>query len=159
MQLKLNLREGASKINIVPNLHTTLISVPKLADANYITVFDKNEALVYDATTTIISASNSPILSAPRRMDTGLWKLDLDYKIKGRQYTNQFIAGVDEANAIFDLPDNHQTLLYYHAAAGYPMKETFLSAVRAGNFATWPGLTTQLISKYFPTRTRHGRAI
>jgi hypothetical protein len=30
------------------------------------------------------------------------------------------------------------------------VKETFLDAVRAGNYATWPGLTTTLIAKHFP---------
>jgi hypothetical protein len=77
-------------------------------------------------------------------------ELDLDYEIRGREYPDQFIAGVDEANAIFDLPNSRQTLQYFHAAAGFPTKETFLEAVRAGNFATWPGLTTTLIAKHFP---------
>ena len=40
--------------------------------------------------------------------------------------------------------------MYFHAAAGFPTKETFMDAVRAGNYATWPGLTTTLISKHFP---------
>jgi hypothetical protein len=40
--------------------------------------------------------------------------------------------------------------MYFHAAAGFPVKETFLDAVRAGNYATWPGLTTTLIAKHFP---------
>ncbi len=38
----------------------------------------------------------------------------------------------------------------HNAATGFPTKETFLEAVRAGNFATWPGLTTTLIAKHFP---------
>ncbi len=41
MQLKHNLWPKASKINIVPNLHSTLISVPKMADTDYIAVFNK----------------------------------------------------------------------------------------------------------------------
>ncbi len=41
MWLKHNLRPKASKINIIPNLHSTLISIPKMADADYIAVFDK----------------------------------------------------------------------------------------------------------------------
>jgi hypothetical protein len=77
-------------------------------------------------------------------------ELNLDYQILGREYPERFIAGVDEANAIFDLPNSRQTLQYFHAAAGFPTKETFLEAVRAGNFATWPGLTTTLIAKHFP---------
>ena len=34
MWLKHNLRPKASKMNIVPNLHSMLISVPKMADAD-----------------------------------------------------------------------------------------------------------------------------
>jgi hypothetical protein len=123
-------------MNIEPNLHSTLISVPKMADRGYIAVFEKSEARIYNGTTTTITALKDPLLVALRCADTGLWKLALDYKVLGHEYPNQFIAGVDAANAIFDLPDNHQTLTYYHAAAGFLTKETFFSAVCAGNFAT-----------------------
>ncbi len=40
MWLKHNLRPKASKIIIMPHLHSTLISVPKMADTDYIAVFD-----------------------------------------------------------------------------------------------------------------------
>jgi hypothetical protein len=142
MRLKHNLRAGAGEMNIVPNLHSSLISVPKMAD----------EARIYDGTTTKIMASGDPIIIAPRCDDTGLWRmnLDLDYEILGHASSDQFIAGVDVANAIFDLPNSRQSLMYFHAAAGFPTKETFTDAVRAGNYATWPGLTTTLISKHFP---------
>ena len=76
--------------------------------------------------------------------------LDLDYNILGRESTDQFITGVDAANTIFDLPNSLQSLMYFHAAAGFPTKETFVASVRAGNYVTWPGLTTTLISKHFP---------
>jgi hypothetical protein len=60
-------------------------------------------------------------------------------------------VGVDKANAIFDLPNTWQSLLYHHTLAGFSQKETFfLAAVRVGNYATWPGLTTTLILKHFP---------
>jgi hypothetical protein len=96
MQLKHQLRAGAGKINIVPKLHSTLISVPKMADNGYIAVFEKNEARIYDGTTMTITASEEPIIVAPRCKDTGLWKmeLDLDYKILGCEYPDQFVAGV-----------------------------------------------------------------
>ncbi len=100
--------------------------------------------------TTTITALKDPLLVAPRCADTGLWKLSLDYKVLGCEYPEQFIVRVDAAKAIFDLPNNRQTLTYDHAAAGFPAKETFLSAVHAGNFATWLGLTMSLILKYFP---------
>jgi hypothetical protein len=150
MRLKHNLRPEASKMNIVPNLHSMLISVPKMADLDYIAVFNKKEARIYNATTSIVSASKDPILVAPCCQDTGLWKLDLNYEVLGREYPDQFIAGVDKANTIFDLPNTQQSLLYHHTLARFPPKKTFLAALRAGNYATWPGLTTTFIHKHFP---------
>jgi hypothetical protein len=150
MWLKHNLWPEASVMNIVPNLHSTLISIPKMADADYIVGFDKKEARIYDAKTTIISASKDPILVAPHCQDTGLWKLDLDYEVLGCKYPDQFIVGADKANTIFNLPNTQQSLLYHHALAGFPPMETFLAAVRAGNYATRPSLTTTLIHKHFP---------
>jgi hypothetical protein len=131
MRLKHNLREGAGEMNIVPNLHSSLISVPKMATQGYIAVFDKKEARIYDGTTITIMALGDPIIIAPRCDDTGLWKMNLnqDYKILGRESSNQFIAGVDVANAIFDLPNSRQSLMYFHAAARFPTKETFMHAV------------------------------
>jgi hypothetical protein len=58
--------------------------------------------------------------------------------------------GVNEANAIFNLSNTLQSLLYHHPLVGFPPKETFLATVRVGNFATWPGSTTTLIHKHFP---------
>ncbi len=97
-------------------------------------------------------ASGDPIIIAPRFDDTGLWKMNLglDYEILGRESSDQFISRVNVANAIFDLPNSRQSLMYFHAMAGFPTKESFTDAVRASNYATWPGLTTTLISKHVP---------
>jgi hypothetical protein len=50
-----------------------------MANANYVTVFDKEKASVYKATTTTLSASKDPLLVAPCCHSTGLWKLNLDF--------------------------------------------------------------------------------
>jgi hypothetical protein len=52
MLTKHNLRLTARKMNIVPGLHSTLISVPKLADAGHTIVFSKAGAAIYDDYTT-----------------------------------------------------------------------------------------------------------
>jgi hypothetical protein len=110
----------------------------------------------------MIRKLGEPIIIAPQCKNTGLWKMNLnllDNKIMGHESSDQFIAGVDAANAIFDLPNSQQLLMYFHATAGFPTKETFTDAVKAGNYATWLGLTTTLISKHFPnfdkTQKRH----
>jgi hypothetical protein len=160
MLLKHKIREGAREMNTVPGLHSTLVSVPKMVDKDYIVVFDKKSAKTYDATTTTISATEQPVLKAPRCTSTGLWLMPLDAdgdkendghhngNIEGENASN--IGGASEkANTILELPSTHQTILYHHASAGFPVKETFLNAIRAGNYATWPGLTVVALHKYF----------
>ena len=51
MKLDLNLRDPAAEINVVLGLHTSLISIAKMTDANYVTVFTKEGAKVYDGNT------------------------------------------------------------------------------------------------------------
>jgi hypothetical protein len=158
MLLKHKLRDGAWEMNIVPGLHSTLVNVPKIVNEYYIVVFDENLAKTYDATTTTITATTEPVLEAPRCTLTGLWLMPLKTKTNGGdQNTNivgdraSNIQGITErANAIFKLPSTRQTILYHHALAGFPVQETFLNAVQAGNYATWPGLTIAALHKYFP---------
>jgi hypothetical protein len=159
MLLKNKLREGVREMDVVPGRHSTLVSIPKFANADYIAVFDKNKANIYDAKTTTITSSADPVIVALRCKTTGLWKLNLDAGTKvtqkgiSAQPTNKIV------NAIFDLPNNHQTMLYYYALAGFPTKETFLDTVRAGNYATCPGLTTALLNKHFPNSDKMQKGI
>ena len=37
-----------------------------------------------------------------------------------------------------------------HAVCGYPVKSTWLKAVKAGNFVGWPLLTEKNVQKYCP---------
>jgi hypothetical protein len=49
-----------------------------------------------------------------------------------------------------DLPSIAGLIGYYHAAAGAPVKSTWLAAIKAGNYASWPGLSYALAAKYCP---------
>ena len=66
------------------------------------------------------------------------------------EQANAMFDKAEQANVIFDLPSSRQSFLWYHASAGWPPKETFLSAVRHGNYTSWPKLTTTMIHKYMP---------
>jgi hypothetical protein len=146
MLTKHNLRLPVREMNIVPGLHSTLISVPKLADAGYTMVFNKNGAAIYDDYTTQIMASQHPILDADRCHSIGLWKLQLDAQ---QELPHEKQNPPEAINVIFNLPSTCQTFLWHHhAAAGFPAKATFIKAVRCGNYATWPNLTVNLIHKY-----------
>jgi hypothetical protein len=147
MRLKHKLRPAAREMIIVPGLHLTLVSVTKLADAGYTTVFSKKGVAIYDDHTTTITDNKPPVLEADRCNHTGLWKLPLHPEGIA---ANREPPHNEAINVIFDLPSTRQNLLWYHAVAGFPPKKTFVRAVHNGNYATWPKLTVQLIHKYMP---------
>jgi hypothetical protein len=39
---------------------------------------------------------------------------------------------------------------YLHAVAGFPMKDTWIKAIKNGHYKTWPGLTVEAVNKHFP---------
>ena len=44
----------------------------------------------------------------------------------------------------------HQQQKLLHAAAGYPVKDTWIAAINSGNYVSWPGLTSKVIQRHFP---------
>ena len=40
-----------------------------------------------------------------------------------------------------------------NAVCGYPVKSTWLKAIKAGNFIGWPFLTVENVKKYYPETT------
>jgi hypothetical protein len=52
------------------------------------------------------------------------------------------------ANNVHRLRTKEQLCDYLHRAAGHPVKKTWLSVIKAGEYATWPGLTYELVSNH-----------
>jgi hypothetical protein len=48
------------------------------------------------------------------------------------------------AQIIQRLRTKEQLVEYLHQTAGHPVEKTWLAAVKAGEYATWPGLTCEL---------------
>jgi hypothetical protein len=147
-------------MNTVPGMHTSLISTSKLADAGYTTLLRRDGAEIYDNKTTLVKADAPPVITAPRCPTSGLWKMALDPQMEASErgigialkaeQANAMFDLVEQANVIFDLPSSRQSFLWYHASAGWPPKETFLSAVCHGNYTSWPKLMATMIHKYMP---------
>ena len=72
---------------------------------------------------------------------------------------------IEAANSVYDLPSIEQAIKWMHAVClpsieqaikwmhavcGYPVKSTWLKAVKAGNFVVWPLLNEKNINKYYP---------
>jgi hypothetical protein len=55
-----------------------------------------------------------------------------------------------QANSIYDLPSTEQAIKWMHAVCRYPVKLTWLKAIKVGDYIGWPMLTECNINKYYP---------
>jgi hypothetical protein len=53
-------------------------------------------------------------------------------------------------NSVYDLPSTKQAIKWMHAVCGYPVKSTWLKAIKAGNYVGWPMLNERNVQKYYP---------
>ena len=47
---------------------------------------------------------------------------------------------IQEANSVYDLPTIEEEIKWTHTVCGYPVKSTWIKAIKAGNFTGWPML-------------------
>ena len=76
-----------------------------------------------------------------------LWRFSLKPNGEGKMDTTTNLITPAAHNA-YDLPSLKALVIYIHAAAGFPVKSTWLKAIKKGNFATYPGLTYSNAAKY-----------
>ena len=66
------------------------------------------------------------------------------------------------ANNVYWLNTKQEVVEYYHTAAGWPVKKTWISAIKCNAYAYWPGLTDKLIRCHLtvgePTTSGHMNA-
>ena len=101
------LRDPATETHLVKDLHTSLVSVPKLADADYITVLDKKGAKIYDGYTTTIKVLEKAVLEGYRCKGTGLMRIPLKAKVTNENTDTLLIDRPNPEHAIghvFELP-------------------------------------------------------
>jgi hypothetical protein len=50
----------------------------------------------------------------------------------------------------YKLPSIEPTIRYLHTAAGFPAKESWLRAIRRGNYNSWPLINVKNVARHFP---------
>ena len=175
-----NLRSPANDVHITPGITSnSLLSTGKLADADYITVFDKEQVNVYDVNDINVTVTRGAIIRGWRD-DTGLWRIPLLPTVRQDNVTNvntetvlvnkpptEFLANRPPPSEavcnVYELKAQPELVRYYHAAAGFPTKPTWLQAIKNNHYASWTGLTYEGVSKYYPesneTNKGHGRKL
>jgi hypothetical protein len=101
-------------------------------------------------------STEQAILTGWRDKHTGLWRFPLKTTIENQVTDTSLLSKKDSttiseeiAANVHDLPSTEQVINYLHAAAGFPAIATWLQAIRAGFYATWP-INAKSVNKYFP---------
>jgi hypothetical protein len=113
-----------------------------MAENGYITIFQPgNEGVTFHKKGTLtISMSEPPVLQGCKKKGAKLWTVssaatDNEYK---------------KVANVYNIPSINQTIKCLHAAAGYPVEDTWVKVINAGNYTTWPELTATTACKHFP---------
>ncbi len=46
-----------------------------------------------------------------------------------------------------------ESVCYLHAAVGFPVQESWIDAIKAGNYTTWPGITAETLADPYKGKT------
>ena len=77
VRLNIPLREAAREAHTVSGITNNLLSINKLADKNYISVFDGDKLIIYDANNTRITVSRRAVLEGWHSEHEGIWRIPL----------------------------------------------------------------------------------
>jgi hypothetical protein len=128
------LNAAASKAHFSPGMDNhSLLSVGQLCEEGYIVIFKQ-------ASVTICDSEKSQILSGPRDLNTGIWRINL-------RQTNKH-KPTPIANNVFELCNTGALVHYLNKALFSPTKSAMLQVVKDGHLITWPGLTEDAINKH-----------
>ena len=135
--------------HIMPDFRHNLFGIGILCDKDCKVLFTKETVIIYDK-------NNKPFLTGWReKANAKLWRISLhpdaadlpSYPASPAPPTETIL----DAFSAYDLPSVQALVKYFHAAAGYPVRSTWLAAIKAGNYASWPGLTYANARKYCPS--------
>ena len=149
------LSKRAAKADTFNDFPQSLMSVGKVSDDGTISIFTKDGVSVHREEDVLITCKGAPILIGVRD-DHGRYRIPLTQH-KGtwqpRKPSKRAKQVLQQANSVYDLPSTEQAIKWMHAVCGYPVKSTWIKAIKAGNFVGWPLLTEANVKKYYPDTT------
>jgi hypothetical protein len=146
------LSKKARSADTFHNFPTSLMSVGKMADDGKFSIFTKEGVKVYNKQDILIMCKGKPIFIGVRD-NHGQCRIPLIQRQgqwQPQKPSKKAIHSLQQANSIYDLPSFEQAIKWMHAVCGYPVKSTWLWAIKAGNYVGWPMLTEWNVSKYYP---------
>jgi hypothetical protein len=146
------LSSQATKVDSFDDFPNLLMSIGKTADDGTVSIFTKDGVTVHNEHDVLITCRGEQFFIGVRD-DHGRYRIPLQQQ-KGhwqpRPPKKRVTKKLQEANSMYDLHSTEQAIKWMHAVCGYPVKSTWLKAVKAGNFVGWPLLTEKNVYKYCP---------
>jgi len=142
----------ANEADTFKDFTSSLMSVGKTSDDGTISVFTKDGVTVHKEEDVLITCKGEPILIGVRDTN-GRYRIPLVQQRgqwQPRRPNKRQRKFLRQANSVYDLPSTEQAIKWMHAVCGYPVKSTWLKAVKAGNYVGWPMLTERNVKKYYP---------
>jgi hypothetical protein len=93
---------------------------------------------VHKPGTITIITNKPPVLQGYKAK--GLWSVTMEEQDPKRE----------KINSVYSIPSTEGKIKFLHAAAGYPVEDTWTKAINAGNYLTWPGLSAKAVRCNFP---------
>ena len=149
------LNEQARELDILPELkENSLLSVCKLSDAGYTTIFHAGDGgvTVHWHDDIFIRIKKEAVLKGWRD-ESGLWRVPIKEKVENQNTDTLILQRPlpnEAASNVYDLPSTEKMVKYLHAALGFPTKATMMKAIRSGWLIGWPGLTIENVNAFFP---------
>ena len=81
---------------------------------------------------------------------TRMWTINLNNIAKHPKFANNAIGASRQANNVYNYALKRNIVKYLHCAAGSPVPATWCGAIDNNHYATWPGLTFQMVHKHLP---------
>ena len=132
--------------HVMEAFEDTLMGLGPICDAGCTVTFDANAVTIRDRSRRIILCGWRD-KTAPR-----LWRISLlPSRAAIPHHDADATASPLTAYSAYDLPSVEALVRYFHACAGFPTKRTWLAAIKAGNFNSWPGLTYNNAARYCPS--------
>jgi hypothetical protein len=131
---------------------TLLMSVRKVADDGNVSIFTKDGVTIHNEQDVLITCQGEPLFIDVRDQH-GRYRISLTQhrdQWQPQKPLKKAKQALRQANSVYDLPSIEQAAKWMHAVCGYPVKSTWMRAIKAGNYVGWPMLTEQNVSKYYP---------
>ena len=122
--------------HVMPEFLENLVGVGPMCEANFNVTFTKHSVNIYSPTW-------APIITGwSETTGLQLWRMSI-------MPNPLYIPPIPDDNktttlqaiSAYDPPSVEALIQYFHEAAGFPVHDTWLKAIKAGNFLLWPGLT------------------